>query len=125
MEAGILFGWGVLKLVRRKYPVKNFYKIQHSDFQACLFQQLTSHALLQGFPKLEGPARNGPFSTKRFAATAYQQGAAIFDDYAANANNRTLGILAGESHFRNSALGRFTIEAAAPPIRVDLGQRGI
>jgi hypothetical protein len=100
MEARILFGWGVLKLVRRKYPVKNFYKIQHSDFKTRFFQQLASHALLQGFPKLEGPARNGPFATKRFAATAYEQRAAIFDDYAANTNHRTLGILAGESHFR-------------------------
>jgi hypothetical protein len=113
------------RTVSRKDPVKYFDELEDAYFDACFFEQLARYALLQGFSKLERPSRDGPLAAKRFAAPADQQRAAVINDDAADADDGTLRIFAGGSHFRKFALERFTIEAAAPRIRVDLGQRGI
>jgi hypothetical protein len=109
----------------RKDPVKHFNEFKYAHDEPCFFKQLTRYAFLQRFAELQRTPWNGPLAPERLAAPPNQQRAPIFNDYASDTNYRTLGIFAGGGHFRNSALARFTIEAAAPRIRVDLGQRGI
>jgi hypothetical protein len=109
----------------RKDPVKHFNEFKYAHDEPCFFKQLTRYAFLQRFAELQRTPWNGPLAPERLAAPPNQQRAPIFNDYASDTNYRTLGIFAGGGHFRNSALARFTIEAAAPRISVDLGQRGI
>src|SRR5580658_1551942 len=111
--------------VLRKDPVKHFNKLKHAHNEAGFFQQLTCYALLERLAELQRPSWNGPLAAERFAAPPDQQRSPIVNDHAANTDYGTLGIFAGGGHFRSSALARFTIEAAAPRIQVDLGQRGI
>jgi len=125
MKAGPLLSLGRPRAVVRKYPVKDFNEVEDAHLEPCLFAQLTRNALLERLPELQSPSRDGPFPAQGLATAADEHSAAIFDDHAANADDRTLGIFTGGGHFRNSAPERFTIQAAAPRIRVDLGQRGI
>ena len=125
MKAGLLFPLRRLRPIVKKYPVKYLNELKHPHAEPCFFAQLARHALLQGFPELESPSRDRPFPAQRLAAAPDEQRTSILNDHAANADDRALGIFAGGGHFRKSALERFTIEAAAPRIRVDLGQRGI
>jgi hypothetical protein len=50
---------------------------------------------------------------KRLAAAANQQGAPVFNDYAADAYDRPFRIFSGGAHFRRFIQKQFTIEAAA------------
>jgi hypothetical protein len=109
----------------RKNAVKNLNELKYSHVNPCFFAQLTHNALLQGFSELKCSARDRPFAAEGLAASANQQSAAILDDHATNAYDGTLGIFAGRGHFRKFTPEQFTIQAAAPRIRVDLGQRGI
>ena len=97
----------------RKYPIKNFNELKYAHLKASFFAQFASNALLEGFSELQCPAWNGPLATERLAAAADQQSTAMVNDHAANADDGTLGVFAGGSQFRKSALVRFTIQAAA------------
>jgi hypothetical protein len=125
MKTGTGFRACKRRAVLRKDPVKHFNEFKHAYNDAGFFAQLTRYARLQRFPDLQRTSWNRPLAAKRLAAPPDQQRAPIFNDHASNAHYRTLGIFARGGHFRISALARFTIEAAAPRIRVDLGQRGI
>jgi|SRR5580692_2254013 hypothetical protein len=109
----------------RKDPVKDLNELKHAHNKPCFFKELTCYALLERFAELERPSWNGPLAAERFAAPPDEQCSPILNDHAANTDYGTFGIFAGGGHFRSSALARFTIEAAAPRISVDIGQRGI
>jgi hypothetical protein len=125
MKAGLRFSLRSPRCVIRKYPVKDFNEVEDAHLKASFFAQFARNALLERFPELQCPAWYRPFAAERFAAAANQQSAAVVDDHAADTDDGALGIFAAGGHFRNSAPVRFTIEGAAPRIRVDLGQRGI
>ena len=125
MKAGPLLALRRRRAIARKYPVKNFNEFKYAHLQASFFAQFASNALLERFPELQCSTRYGPFATERLAAAADEQSAAVVDYDAADTDDRTLGVFARGSQFRKSALERFTIEAAAPCISVDLPQRGI
>jgi hypothetical protein len=125
MKAGLRFSLRRPRYVVRKYPVKDFNELEDAHLKTSFFVQFACNALLKRFPELQCPSWYRPFAAERFAAAANQQSAAVVDDHAADTDDGALGIFAAGGHFRNSAPERFTIEGAAPRIRVDLGQRGI
>ena len=81
-------------MVLRKDPVKDFDEIQHANFEAGFFPEFARHALLKGFSEFERAARDGPLAKQGFAAPTDEQSPAIFDDYAADTDDGTLGIFA-------------------------------
>lgn len=109
----------------REDPVEHFNQIQHAHDDSRFFQQLARHSFLQRFSQLQRPSRYRPLASQRFAPSPDQQRSTILDYYSADTNHRTLRIFTGKCHFRNSAWRRFTIEAAAPPLRFELARRGI
>src|SRR5580658_6789042 len=95
MKAGVSLSTGKRCAVLRKDPVKNFNELKHADNETCFLKQLTRYPFLQRLPELQRPSRNGPLAAERFAAAANQQRAPIVNDYAANADYRTLRVFAG------------------------------
>jgi len=79
--------------------VKNFDQIQDTYLQTCFFQQFTGNPLLQRLAEFQRAAGNGPATFQGLAAAANQEGAAVFDNDTANADDRAIGIFSGHACF--------------------------
>ena len=76
----------------RENSVEGFDQFDYPHGQAGLFLQFAGHAGVQRLAGFEQAAGNRPLAAQRFGAAAHQQGAAVVDDHAADANQRPLRV---------------------------------
>jgi hypothetical protein len=72
--------------------IENLNEIEDPHVQSSFLQQFPGDTGLQGFTELKGTAGDRPLPDQRLTAPPYQQRPAIFDNDAADANDRTVWV---------------------------------
>lgn len=95
MEAGAARRIAELVAILAENAIKDFDDIEDADFEAGFFQHLAGDALLKGFAEFERATGNGPLAAERFSAASNEEYSIVFDDDAADADDRSFRIFAG------------------------------
>jgi hypothetical protein len=78
--------------------VENFDEFADADFEAGFFEDFAGDSFLQRLTQFQHAAGDRPLAAQRFAGAFDQYRAALIDDYAADADERAVGIFAGRAH---------------------------
>src|SRR5579863_2236087 len=118
MKTGLAFPLGRRQALIWKYPVKHFDELQYAHVETSFLAQFARHTRLQRFSELQCATRNGPFPSQRLTAAANEQSTPVFNNHAANTDNRTFRIFSRGSHFRN--LPGSGLQSKQPPHAFEL-----